>query len=205
MSTLPDGFVYLKDTDPTIAQDIKYFGSDNFLGRPVIGYEAAICILTKEAAEQLKAVQTWLRSKSLGLKVFDGYRPQMAVDDFVRWSEDVADQKMKSLYYPRINKADVFDLGYVMKKSGHTRGSTVDLTLIRLNDNEELDMGARFDFLDEFSHPSCRDVTDEQYANRMLLREAMSNHGFTPIRTEWWHFTLHDEPFKDTYFNFPVK
>ncbi len=202
---LPDGFVYLKIIEPTILQDIRYAGADNFLGRSVAGYEAATCILTRAAAEALKKTQAWLRQKKLGLKVFDGYRPQMAVDDFVKWSKNAADQKMKTLYYPLIDKADVFKLGYVMEKSGHTRGSTVDLTLVQLNDQNELDMGTRFDFLDELSHPSSRGVTDEQYTNRMLLREAMVEHGFRPIVTEWWHFTLRDEPFKDTYFNFPVK
>lgn len=201
---LPAGFVYLAEIDPSIVQDIKYAGADNFLGRPVKGYVAAQCILSQKAAERLKIIQSELGAKSLGLKIFDGYRPQMAVDDFVQWSQDATDQKMKALYYPRVNKAEVFKLGYVMERSGHTRGSTVDLTLIRLDSNTELDMGTRFDFLDALSHPSCREITEEQYLNRMILRTAMLEHGFVPVLTEWWHFTLEDEPFKDTYFNFPV-
>lgn len=147
-----------------------------------------------------------MRSKDgLGLKVFDGYRPQITVDEFIRWSKDSNDQKMKTQYYPNINKADFFKLGYVATKSGHTRGSTVDLTIVDLKTNQELDMGTHFDFMDELSHPFNHSVTIKQYQNRQRLNQIMTKYGFIPLNTEWWHFTLKNEPFIDTYFNFPVK
>ena len=205
---VPADFVYLAEIDPTIIQDVKYFMSDNFLGRPVKGYESPACILTQKAAIALSEIQQQLKSQSLGLKMFDCYRPQMAVDDFIVWSQDTADQKKKFQYYPNVNKADFFKLGYVAKKSGHTRGSTVDLTIIDLKTNKELDMGTHFDFMDELSHPFNRLVTLKQYQNRQLLNRIMSKNGFIPLvyeDTEWWHFTLRKETFPDTYFNFHVK
>jgi|694.fasta_scaffold119511_2 D-alanyl-D-alanine dipeptidase len=205
---LPEGFVYLTEIDPTIIQDVKYFTSDNFLGRSVKGYESPTCILTQKTAIALSKIQCQLKSQSLGLKVFDCYRPQMAVDDFIVWSQDATDQKTKFRYYPNVNKADFFKLGYLGEKSGHTRGSTVDLTIIDLKTNKELDMGTHFDFMDELSHPFNYSVTLKQYQNRQLLNHIMSKNGFIPLvskDTEWWHFTLKKEPFPDTYFNFPVK
>ncbi len=201
---LPEGFVYLKTIAPTILQELKYAGEDNFLGRPIQGYSKnASCILTQITAERLQKIQVSLSTRELGLKIFDGYRPQMAVEDFIQWSLDPADQKMKTKHYPKVDKADLFTLGYVAKKSGHTRGSTVDLTVINLADQSELDMGTIFDFMDELSHPTSKAVTSQQFANRMMLREIMLDHKFKQATTEWWHFTLEDEPFKDTYFNFP--
>jgi len=202
---LPNDFVYLKDIAPTIQQDIKYFTHDNFIGRPLPGYEDSVCILTKPAAEALLNMQKKLNTNGLGLKVFDGYRPQTTVNEFIRWSQDVKDQKMKKYFYPNVNKADFFKLGYIAAKSGHTRGSTVDLTILDLNTNEELDMGTPFDFMDELSHPSNRSVTTAHYQNRKLLMKLMAEYGFDSIDTEWWHFTLKNEPFPDTYFDFPVK
>lgn len=205
---LPEDFVYLKDIAPTIQQDIRYADSDNFVGKPLTGYEDPLCILTKPAAEALLKVQEELNKKGLGLKVFDGYRPQMTVDEFILWSKDSTNQKMKKEYYPRVNKADFFTLGYVAAKSGHTRGSTVDLTLIDLKTAQELDMGTHFDFMDELSHPFNPNVTQEQFKNRQYLNQVMSQHGFIPLNKhdiEWWHFTLKNEPHPDTYFNFPVK
>lgn len=201
---LPKEFVYLKDIDPSIQQDIRYYGAHNFVGKPLPGYERPVCILTQPAADALRQVQQELKKKGLGLKVFDGYRPQMTVDEFIRWSADETDQKMKADYYPNVNKADFFKLDYVAARSGHTRGSTVDLTLIDLKTHQELDMGTHFDFMDELSHPANRSVTEKQYQNRRLLSDVMIKLGFVPIETEWWHFTLKNELFPDTYFNFPV-
>lgn len=204
---LPKKFVHLKDIDASIMQDIKYFTKDNFVGRPIDGYEVDSCVLTDAAAHALMTLQLKLIPQSLSLKVFDGYRPQRAVDHFIKWSKDPADQLMKSEYYPRVNKADLFKLDYLAEKSSHSSGSTVDLTLVQLFDDRppcELDMGTQFDFLDELSHPFSDDVTPEVKQNRLMLRQLMEEAGFIGIRTEWWHFTLKDEPFPDTYFDFVV-
>jgi zinc D-Ala-D-Ala dipeptidase len=203
-SVKPDDFVYLKNWAPTIQEDMRYYTANNFIGRPIHGYEKPVCILTKQAANALIKVQNALNEKNLGLKVFDCYRPQMAVDDFIQWSQNPDDQKMKEAYYPRIDKADLFKLHYIASQSGHTRGSTVDLTIIDLKNKTPLDMGTTFDFLDPLSHPSNRDITAIQFKNRMLLQKTMLKFGFMPIKTEWWHFTLRNEPYPDTYFNFPV-
>ncbi len=205
--SLPDNFVYLEDIDPSIIQDIKYFTHDNFIGRPIAGYKTARCILTRPAALALAKVQKELQEKSLGLKVFDCYRPQTAVNDFIEWSKDASDQKMKAAYYPRVNKADFFTLGYVGKKSGHTRGSTVDLTIVRLEPHQsakELAMGTQFDFMDEHSHFLSDHIPAHARENRLLLRNVMQT-DFKPYDIEWWHFTLKNEPFPDTYFDFSVK
>lgn len=204
--SLQDNFVYLETVDPSIIQEMKYFTHDNFLGRPVKGYESGRCILTRPAAFALAKVQKVLQKQSMSLKVFDCYRPQMAVDDFIVWADDVSDQKMKKSYYPRINKADVFKLNYVAKKSGHTRGSTVDLTIVKINPDStatELDMGTHFDLLDELSHYNASGISEKARKNRQLFRELMQV-DFNPIESEWWHFTLKNEPFPDKYFNFPV-
>lgn len=202
---LPNNFVYLSQVAPSIQQDIRYGTANNFIGKPLVGYENTVCILTKPAASALLKIQNELSTKGLGLKIFDGYRPQMTVDEFVIWSRDSHDQKMKNSYYPNVNKADFFKLGYVAAKSGHTRGSTVDLTIIDLKSKKELDMGTHFDFMDELSYPSNHSVTKLQYDNRQTLARIMEKYGFVPFETEWWHFTLRNEPFPDTYFNFPVK
>lgn len=205
---LPKDFIYLIEIAPSIQQNIRYATSNNFIGKPLSGYESPVCILTKPTAQALSKVQQELNQQSLGLKIFDGYRPQMTVNEFIGWSKDSRDQKMKAEYYPNVNKADFFILGYVAEKSGHTRGSTVDLTIIDLKTNKELDMGTPFDFMDELSHPFSQAVTEKQYQNRQLLNNLMSKHGFISLNqqdTEWWHFTLKNELFPDTYFNFPVK
>jgi D-alanyl-D-alanine dipeptidase len=205
---LPKNFVYLKDIAPSVQQDIRYYTHNNFVGRPLPGYEDPVCILTEPTAYALLNIQKKLNKNNLGLKIFDAYRPQMTVDEFIRWSTDTHDQKMKAEYYPNINKADFFKLRYLGVKSAHTRGSTVDLTIVDLKTNQELDMGTPFDFMDELSHPFSRSVTIEQYQNRQRLDQVMTECGFYPLNaedTEWWHFTLRDEIFPDTYFNFPVK
>lgn len=205
---LPADFVYLKDIDASIIQDVKYFAHENFIGRPIKGYTEPTCILTKPAALALAALQKTLLLKQLSLKVFDCYRPQTAVDDFIKWSQDASDQKMKEWYYPNIDKADIFKLGYLSEKSSHTRGSTVDLTLVHLSPTNkaplEMAMGTPFDFMDERSHVLSPHINHEEQQNRLLLQNFMRQVGFNPYDKEWWHFTLENEPYPDTYFNFPV-
>ena len=201
----PAVFVYLKDIDKSIVQDIKYFTNDNFIGRPIKGYQAPQCILTRKMGVSLSSIQQQLKSKLLSLKVYDCYRPQVAVDDFIVWSHDINDQKMKATYYPNIDKTTFFKLGYVAKKSSHSRGSTVDLTIISLKTGKELDMGTHFDYMDNKSRVFAENVSKEAKSNRMLLRNIMERNGFKSYDKEWWHFTLKDEPFPNTYFNFLVE
>jgi zinc D-Ala-D-Ala dipeptidase len=206
---LPKGFVYLEAIDASIIQDIRYFSANNFTGQPVPGYEAPRCILTQQTAVALSKVQQALRPLDLGLKVYDCYRPQQAVDHFIAWSQHPSDQKMKAEYYPRVDKADFFTSGYVAAKSGHTRGSTVDLTIIHLaevgQDPVKVEMGTHFDFMDPDSYPLSTAVSAAAHQNRLFLRGLMQAAGFEPFETEWWHFTLKNEAFPDRYFNFPVK
>ncbi|MBA3660220.1 MAG: M15 family metallopeptidase [Gammaproteobacteria bacterium] len=207
---LPAGFVYLEDIDPSIIQEMKYSTIHNFMGRPIQGYDNSKCILTRDAANALMKLQKELLAQSLSLKVFDCYRPQAAVNDIINWSQDGHDQKMKMSYYPNVNKKDFFDLGYLAKRSGHTRGSTVDVTIVHLLSGDpgkarEMNMGTHFDFMDELSYTFNTHVTGQSRQNRLFLREAMQQSGFDPYDQEWWHFTLAHEPYPDTYFNFPVK
>ena len=205
---LPVGFVDLAEVVPTVVIDLRYVSKDNFVGQPVEGYMQSRCILTSEAASALKKVHDDLARYGLGLKVFDAYRPQRAVDHFVRWSKDDADQKTKQAFYPNVAKQELFKAGYIAARSSHSRGSTVDLTIVSLaqgEDREELDMGTPFDFFGHQSWVDSSQVTSQQRANRLLLRELMIKHGFRPYDKEWWHFTLLDEPFPETYFDFPVK
>jgi zinc D-Ala-D-Ala dipeptidase len=212
---LPEGFVYLADIDASILQSVRYATSNNFLGRPVAGYAAEKIILTREAAEKLSQVQTELVKNTSGkfsLLVYDGYRPQTAVDDFVAWSEDYTDVKMKEEYYPGIPSKDLlFEMGYIAKRSGHSRGSTMDLTIVEwvLDDSgvksyKFMDMGSSFDMFDPMSHYNCPTISEACLANRIVLRNAMVQQEFIPYDEEWWHFTLQNEPFPDTYYSFPV-
>lgn len=201
---VPEGFVELQALIPTLELDVRYASSDNFIGEPITGYLAAKIYLSQQAAARLAEVQAELASDNLGLKVFDGYRPQRAVDHFVRWAQDLRDNRMQSRYYPAVAKEHLFRDGYIAARSGHTRGSTVDLTLVHLHTGEELDMGSPWDFFDPMSWPDSRAVTEQHYANRMRLREIMLRHGFNPLATEWWHFTLREEPFPEQYFDFPI-
>jgi len=205
---LPNGFVYLQNHIPDITLDIRYFTSDNFVGATIDGYYDKKCIISIEAANALANVQNDLKSLGYGLKVFDGYRPQEAVNHFVRWAKDIDDNKMKSKYYPEVDKQMLFQEGYISSRSGHTRGSTIDLTIIYTNgpkQGEELDMGTPWDFFSLLSWPSSNEVTSAQKANRMLLQKIMKKYGFKPYKAEWWHFTLVDEPYPNIYFDFPVK
>jgi len=203
----PPGFVEVRAAVPGVSVELRYFTNDNFVGQRIDGYRAERCYITAEAAAALAAVQAELAVFDLGLKVFDAYRPQRAVDHFVRWAEDLADTRMKAGYYPDVEKKNLFRDGYIAAKSGHSRGSTVDLTVVALGRGApvELDMGTPWDFFGPKSWPSSREVTAQQRANRMLLRSLMVQHGFRPLAEEWWHFTLEDEPFPDTYFDFVVE
>lgn len=197
-------FVLLSDMIPSIIQEIRYFSTYNFIGERIDGYEEPISLLTREAARALKSVANEMNVKGYRLKIFDTYRPTTAVKHFIMWGIEDQDVRMKPYFYPNVVKQELFSKGYIAKKSSHSRGSTVDLTLLDMSTGKELDMGSSFDWFGEESHPDYRGITDEQYENRMFLREAMLRNGFTPIDCEWWHFTLADEPFPDTYFSFPV-
>ena len=198
------GFVLLSDAVPDAILEIRYYSTYNFAGARIDGYEEPVALLTKEAAAALKEVSDDVISQGYRLKIYDAYRPQKAVDHFVRWAADTDDVKMKEYFYPELEKDVLFPLGYIAEHSGHSRGSTVDLTLFDMKTEKEADMGGTFDYFGELSHPDYKGITDEQYANRMILRKAMMRHGFKPLEEEWWHFTLENEPYPDTYFTFPV-
>lgn len=204
LSNDSSGFVLLSDAVPDAILEIRYYSTYNFVGKRIAGYEEPIALITKEAAIKLKEVSDELIEKGYRLKIYDAYRPQMAVNNFVDWAKDVNDIKMKKYFYPDLDKEVLFPQMYIMEYSGHTRGSTVDLTLFDMNTEKEVDMGGTFDYFGVESHPDYKGITDEQYNNRMILRDAMMSHGFKPLETEWWHFTLEDEPYKDTYFTFPI-
>lgn len=198
------GFVLLTDVVPDVILEVRYYGTYNFVGTRVDGYEQPVVLSTKEAAYALKKVSDLLKAKGYRLKIYDGYRPQKGVDHFVRWAENLNDTLMKSYFYPELEKDQLFPQEYICLYSGHTRGSTFDLTLFDMKTEKEVDMGGTFDYFGLKSHPDYRGVTPRQWENRMILRDAMLNGGFAPMDTEWWHFTLKDEPYKDTYFTFPV-
>jgi D-alanyl-D-alanine dipeptidase len=204
---LPAGFVHVDEVIPDITLEIRYYSEDNFTGRRVRGYERPVAILTEQAALALQHVAAELAGFGLGLKIYDAYRPQRAVDDFVQWAKDPSDQRLKSRYYPHVDKANLIGEGYIAERSGHSRGSTVDLTLVSTGpeDPRELDMGSGWDYFGPESWPDSRSVTPVQRAHRMLLRVLMEKHGFEPLQQEWWHFTLRDEPFQDVYFDFPLR
>ncbi len=231
MRKVPEAFVYLNDIDPTILVSLRYLGNENFLGTKVDGYNKPVVLMTRQAAEALKLVQADLKKDGYSLVVYDAYRPQRAVDHFVRWAENVNDQIKKAYYYPRVNKADVFELGYVAARSGHSRGSTVDVTIIKdgqqlhaiqekkrtlldgftitLLDDGTVDMGSSFDLFDKASHIENDLIPEEYKKMRTYLRTVMQKYGFKPYAEEWWHFTLKDEPFPanqdSSYFNFEIE
>ncbi|MDR1461758.1 MAG: L,D-transpeptidase family protein [Azoarcus sp.] len=200
----PKGFVYVRDAIPEAALEIRYFGTGNFMGARVDGYDAPEAILSAEAAAALKAAGRDLRGKGYGLKIFDAYRPEWAVRHFVRWAKDLTDTKNKASFYPDVDKARLFELGYIAEKSAHSRGSTVDLSLVDLKSGQDVDMGSHFDFFGGISHHGSKLVTAQQGANRNTLREAMEARGFKRLEAEWWHYTLKNEPYPSTYFDFPV-
>ena len=200
----PSAFVVLADYVPAIIQEIRYYSTYNFIGDRIDGYEEPCAILTMEAARALKSVSSEMNVMGYRLKVFDAYRPAAAVKHFVLWGLEDTDIRMKPFFYPDLDKEELFMRGYIASRSSHSRGSTVDLTLLDMKTGKELDMGSPFDYFSEVSHPDYTGITKEQYENRMLLRTAMLRNGFEPYDCEWWHFTLRDEPFPDTYFEFPV-
>ncbi len=206
--TLPKGFAYVKNIIPTIDVDLRYYSTHNFVGKRIDGYIEPKCILTSDAAKALKRVQNELREFGLGLKIYDAYRPQQAVNHFIRWAENLEDTLMKQYFYPDVEKENLFKEGYIVSKSSHSRGSTVDLTIIALDPedpDQELDMGTGWDFFGEQSWPEYPEISPNQRANRMLLQMVMEKHGFKHYPKEWWYFTLKHEPLPDTFFNFPIK
>jgi zinc D-Ala-D-Ala dipeptidase len=202
---VPAGFLDAAAMVDGLVVDMRYFGSDNFVGEKIDGYERPRCLLSTPAAHALAAIQRDLAARGLGLKVFDCYRPQRAVAHFMRWAQNLDDVRRKRDFYPDVDKRDLFKDGYIAERSGHTRGSTLDLTLVRRADGRELDLGSPFDFFSPKSWPSDQSVSAEAQQNRALLAEAMRRGGFRPYDREWWHFTLVDEPFPDAYFDFPVR
>ncbi len=205
---LPEGFVYVDEHIPNVVVELRYYSKDNFMGRPAKGYRSPRCILTEEATNALKKVQEELEKFGLGIKIFDAYRPQRAVNHFVQWAKDLSDTLMKAKYYPEVEKRDLFKKGYIADKSSHSRGSTVDLTLVNKAPGEkpqELDMGTGFDFFSPQSWPTYLLISAQARAHRMLLQRIMVENGFTPYFAEWWHFTLKNEPFPDQYFDFPIQ
>lgn len=200
----PSGFVLLADYVPGIVQEIRYYTTYNFVGDRIDGYEEPCALLTREAARALKAVSGEVNAQGYRLKIFDAYRPACAVRHFVLWGIEDLDLRMKPYFYPDLEKQELFKRGYIAARSSHSRGSAVDLTLLDMETGKEVDMGSPFDLFDERSHPDSRAVTQEQYDNRMLLRRAMLRNGFAPIDCEWWHFALAQEPYPETYFEFPV-
>ncbi|GGF68533.1 D-alanyl-D-alanine dipeptidase [Paenibacillus albidus] len=202
---LPKGFVYLDEVIPTAQYEIRYYGDNNFTGRRVTGYKAPLAIFSQQAATALKAVSDDLDRKGYILKIYDAYRPQKAVNRFKSWSLDASDTKMKQQYYPTLNKRDLFKLGFIASKSGHSRGSTVDLTLVHKSTGEQVDMGSPFDFFGNISYYDNPLINKTQQANRAILKAAMAAQGFKPYSKEWWHFTLIQEPFPKRYFDFDVE
>ena len=226
---LPGGFVYIQNVIPDVQMDIRYYGPHNFLGEKVDGYLAPKCVLTKQTAEALAKVQKDLEPFSLSLKIYDCYRPQRAVNHFVRWAKEIDNTKTKKEFYPTVDKANLFKDGYIDSKSGHSRGSTVDLTIVplpvpvqqdylpgeelsecylpaakRFRDNS-IDMGTGFDCFHELSHTANKNISNLQNNNRLLLKNLMEKHGFKNYDLEWWHYTLKNEPYPDTYFDFVIE
>lgn len=197
-------FVVLGDYVPGVVQEIRYYSTYNFVGDRIDGYEEPCALITREAARALKAVSNQMIVQGYRLKIFDAYRPAMAVRHFVLWGIEDLDLRMKPFFYPDLEKEELFARGYIASRSSHSRGSTVDLTLIDMRTGMEVDMGSHFDLFSEVSHPDSRAVTEEQYKNRMMLQNVMVRNGFVPSDCEWWHFSLKNEPFPDTIFEFPV-
>ncbi len=212
-------FVNVTDVVPDAILEIRYFSTYNFVGARIDGYEEPVALMTRVAADSLRAVSDDLKQHGYCIKIYDAYRPQRGVDHFMRWALDQGDTITKAYFYPRLTKKEVFDGEYVATKSGHSRGSTVDLTIVDMKTGKEVDMGGTFDWFGIESHPdfgggnpetlefqqTVPTFTSEQFYNRMVLRSAMMRHGFLPLDNEWWHFRLKNEPFPNTYFNFPVR
>lgn len=204
-AAMPQDFVHVTDVCSNVILEIRYYSSYNFVGKRIDGYGAPVAILSREAAEAFCKAAATAEKEGYVLKIYDAYRPQAAVDHFVRWGMDAADTRMKAIFYPQVDKARVFDLGYVATRSGHSRGSTVDLTLVDMKSGKNVDMGTTFDFFGAASHHGAAGLTPQQEANRALLLGFMEGAGFKSYPEEWWHYTLKNEPHPDTYFNFPIE
>lgn len=198
-------FVCVADAIPDVIQEMRYYTTYNFIGARIDGYDAPIALLTRETVDALRAASEDAAALGYRFKIYDAYRPQSAVDHFVRWAQDSSDQKMKRYFYPDLEKSELLRQGYIARSSAHSRGSAVDLTLLNMNTGAEADMGGRFDWFGESSHPDYADLTADQLENRRLLQTIMKSHGFYPSGCEWWHFTLENEPFPDTAFTFPIQ
>lgn len=202
---LPNGFIYVKDSIPDLDVELRYFTSNNFVGKPIDGYHSNRLILTEQTTHALKSVQAELEDNNLCLKVYDGYRPQKAVNHFIRWAHNLNDTINKHIFYPDVDKKNLFIEEYIASRSGHTKGSTLDLTIIDGNTGKPIDMGSDYDFFGQESWVNYQGITDKQKTNRQLLQSIMIKHGFRNYPKEWWHFTLEGEPFPTTYFDFDIK
>lgn len=202
--SLPEGFVLVSDIVPDAIQEIRYYSTYNFVGKRIAAYNAPVAILTKEAAEALKKASDDFISQGYYIKIFDAYRPQSAVNHFIRWSQDKNDIKMKPFFYPDVNKEDLFKFGYIVAKSSHSRGSTLDMTIVDAKTGKDVDTGSPFDLFDEISHHGSDKITSAQRQNRGIIKNTMERNGFKSYQTEWWHYTLCDDPYPDTYFDFSV-
>ena len=198
-------FVRVTDVIPDAILEIRYYSTYNFVGERIDGYEQPIALMTREAADSLKAVNDELKANGYRIKIWDTYRPQRAVNHFIRWAENISDTAMKAVFYPMVDKSVLFERGYIYARSSHSRGSTVDLTLLDAATGKELDMGSPFDWFGEESHPDYPCPLYRQSENRKILHNAMVRHGFEGLDSEWWHFTLRNEPYPNTYFDFPVQ
>ena len=198
-------FVSISEAIPSVLLDIRYYSTFNFIGTRIDGYEQPAALLTREAASALEKAAEDLLQMGYRFKIYDAYRPQCAVDHFMRWAADTEDIRMKPYFYPDLDKKALIPQGYIARHSGHSRGSTIDLTLFDMQAQKDADMGGPFDFFGELSHPDYTGITEAQYSSRILLREVMTKNGFKPLSSEWWHFTLQNEPYPDTYFSFPVR
>jgi len=204
-------FVEVTEVVPDVILEIRYYSTYNFVGARIDGYHRPLALMTRRAADSLRAVSDDLKARGYRLKIWDAYRPQQAVNHFIRWAENLQDTAMKTVFYPMVDKSRLFDEGYIYARSSHSRGSTVDLTLIDASTGKELDMGSPFDWFGIESHPDYEGPawgqtgSGDWQANRLVLRDAMLRHGFLGIDSEWWHFTLSDEPYPDTYFDFPIE
>lgn len=204
-NSLPKGFVYVTNYIPHIEVDLKYATNHNFVGNKINGYQSNKVILSERATLALQKVEKELNKEGLGLKVFDAYRPQRAVNHFKKWAQDSKDTLMRQEFYPQVDKRELFKKGYIAPKSGHSRGSTIDLTIIDLKTKKELDMGVPFDFFGEESGHDYQKLNTTQKQNRTKLKKIMEKYGFRAYSKEWWHYTLNNEPFKDKYFDFVIK
>lgn len=202
---LPEGFVYLDEVILTAQFEMRYYSDYNFVGTQIDGYLAPLAIGTSAMADALLKVSNELAERGYQLLIYDTYRPAKAVQQFLAWSKDTDDIAMKEDFYPNIDKATLFKSGYLSSKSGHSRGSTVDLTLIDADTGKEVDMGSPYDLLDEISHFPTKLITDEQAANRQLLQDVMVKYGFKPYSKEWWHYVLKNEPYSSIYYDFDIQ